>query len=151
MTSLDQQLQVLNSIVLQLETDINGLKRSVYRQSCTYTDTGNGRHMHPVRTVPGSGPNDGELFDIESTWEDVQSMALTRTYRETQILNYVADGTTNKGIAYILGISEQTIKNHMSAILLKLHANSRAHAVVLAIRKGFISAERKYEDMVAVS
>jgi DNA-binding NarL/FixJ family response regulator len=73
------------------------------------------------------------------------------TSRETQILNYVAEGNSNKQIARILGISEQTIKNHVSAILRKLHANDRAHAVGLAIRKGWISAERKYEDLVAVS
>jgi len=73
------------------------------------------------------------------------------TFRETQILNYVAEGNSNKQIARILQISEQTIKNHVSAILRKLNANDRAHAVVLAIRNGWISAERKYEGMVAVS
>ena len=61
------------------------------------------------------------------------------TQRERQILNYVASGNTNKQIARILNISEQTIKNHVSAILRKLNANDRAHAVVLAIRHGWIS------------
>ncbi len=73
------------------------------------------------------------------------------TLRETQILNYVAEGNSNKQIAGTLQISKQTIKNHVSAILRKLHTNNRAHAVVLAIRNGWIWAERKYEDMVAVS
>jgi two-component system response regulator DegU len=63
------------------------------------------------------------------------------TSRETQILNYIADGNSNKQIADILHISEQTIKNHVSNILRKLNANDRAHAVVLAIRYGWISAE----------
>ncbi|MFC1897234.1 LuxR C-terminal-related transcriptional regulator [Chloroflexota bacterium] len=63
------------------------------------------------------------------------------TSRETQILNYVANGNSNKQIAHILQISEQTIKNHVSNILRKLNANDRAHAVVLAIRYGWISAE----------
>ncbi|MBA7634930.1 Transcriptional regulatory protein DegU [subsurface metagenome] len=63
------------------------------------------------------------------------------TSRETQILNYIANGNSNKQIAYILQISEQTIKNHVSNILRKLNANDRAHAVVLAIRYGWISAE----------
>ena len=61
------------------------------------------------------------------------------THREAQILNYIADGTTNKQIAHTLGISEQTIKSHVSAILRKLNANDRAHAVALAIRKSWIS------------
>jgi two-component system response regulator DegU len=63
------------------------------------------------------------------------------TSRETEILNYIADGNSNKQIASILQISEQTAKNHVSNILRKLNANDRAHAVVLAIRHGWISAE----------
>ena len=63
------------------------------------------------------------------------------TSRETQILNYIANGNSNKQIAYILQISEQTIKNHVSNILRKLNANDRAHAVVIAIRCGWILTE----------
>ncbi len=69
-----------------------------------------------------------------------ESLAVPLTARETQILNYVANGNTNKQIAGALQISEQTIKNHVSAILRKLNANDRAHAVVLAMRRGWISA-----------
>jgi two-component system response regulator DegU len=65
------------------------------------------------------------------------------TKRETQILTYVAEGNTNKEIARILSISEQTIKNHVSAILRKLNANDRAHAVTLALQSGWISPEAK--------
>ncbi|MDV2989701.1 MAG: response regulator transcription factor [Dehalogenimonas sp.] len=60
------------------------------------------------------------------------------TQRERQILIRVTDGLTNKQIATELKISEQTIKNHVSAILRKLNANDRAHAAVLAIRRGYI-------------
>lgn len=63
------------------------------------------------------------------------------TSRETQILNYIANGNSNKQIAHILQISEQTIKNHVSNILRKLNANDRAHAVVIAIRYGWILTE----------
>lgn len=63
------------------------------------------------------------------------------TNREIQILNYVANGNTNKQIALLLQISEQTIKNHVSAILRKLNANDRAHAVLKAINQGLISVE----------
>ena len=71
----------------------------------------------------------------------MEAVTAPLTSRETQILNYIADGNSNKGIAYTLQISEQTIKNHVSAILRKLNANDRAHAVVLAIRHGWISVE----------
>jgi len=70
------------------------------------------------------------------------SMAAPLTNRETQILTYVAEGNSNKEIAYILKISEQTIKNHVSAILRKLNANDRAHAVALALRSGWITPEQ---------
>ena len=62
--------------------------------------------------------------------------ALTR--REIQVLENISNGKSNKQIASVLGINEQTIKNHVSAILRKLNANDRAHAVVLAIKRGII-------------
>jgi two-component system response regulator DegU len=73
----------------------------------------------------------------------MEGVAAPLTKRETQILTYVAEGNSNKEIARILTISEQTIKNHVSAILRKLNANDRAHAVALALRSGWISPEAK--------
>jgi DNA-binding CsgD family transcriptional regulator len=63
------------------------------------------------------------------------------TNREMQVLSHIAEGNSNKQIAYIIGIREQTIKNHVTAILGKLNANDRAHAVFLAIRNGLIHTE----------
>ena len=83
------------------------------------------------------------LNQFQHMGRTMEAVAAPLTLRETQILNYVAEGNTNKQIARILQISEQTIKNHVSAILRKLNANDRAHAVVLAIRHGWISAEEK--------
>ncbi len=82
-----------------------------------------------------------QFQDIASLGRNIETIAAPLTQRETQILNYIANGNTNKQIAFILQISEQTIKNHVSAILRKLNANDRAHAVVLAIRHGWISVE----------
>jgi two-component system, NarL family, response regulator DegU len=73
----------------------------------------------------------------------METVVAPLTARETQILNYVANGNTNKQIATSLQISEQTIKNHVSAILRKLNANDRAHAVVVAIRHGWISVDSR--------
>jgi len=73
----------------------------------------------------------------------MEGVAAPLTKRETQILTYVAEGNSNKEIANILSISEQTIKNHVSAILRKLNANDRAHAVALALHSGWISPETK--------
>ena len=50
----------------------------------------------------------------------------------------VARGNSNKIIARKLGISDQTVKNHVSAILRKLEVNDRTEAVVYALRNGWI-------------
>ncbi len=60
------------------------------------------------------------------------------TPREVQILDSIAQGRTNKEVAYALAISEQTVKNHMSSILRKLSVNDRTQAVVYAMRQGWI-------------
>lgn len=84
-----------------------------------------------------------QFQDIVSMGQTMETITAPLTHREMQILNYVADGNSNKQIAHILEISEQTIKNHVSSILRKLNANDRAHAAVLAIRHGWISVEEK--------
>lgn len=58
--------------------------------------------------------------------------------RELAILQQVALGLANKQIAHSFGIGEQTVKNHVSAILRKLGAHDRAHAVYLAVQHGWI-------------
>ena len=76
----------------------------------------------------------------------VENITAPITNRETHILRYIADENSNKKIAQILEIREQTIKNHVSSVLRKLNANDRAHAVMLAIRQGWISADDKSQD-----
>jgi DNA-binding NarL/FixJ family response regulator len=66
-------------------------------------------------------------------------MALTE--RELEILGKVSDGMTNAEIAYALGISVLTVKNHVTSILRKLAVNDRTHAVVTALRRGWLTLE----------
>jgi DNA-binding NarL/FixJ family response regulator len=84
-----------------------------------------------------------QFQDIASIGKGMEAVTVPLTQREAQILTYIAQGNSNKQIAYILDISEQTIKNHVSSILRKLNANDRAHAVALAMRNGWLSAEEK--------
>ena len=79
--------------------------------------------------------------DMSTTDKTLAPMMAPLTQRETQILNNIATGKSNKQIAYLLGIGEQTIKNHVSAILRKLNANDRAHAVALAMRSGLVATD----------
>lgn len=67
------------------------------------------------------------------------------TSREMAILQQVAEGNSNKQIAYALDICEQTVKNHISNIMIKLNANDRTHAVVMAIRYGWLSVAESME------
>jgi len=82
-----------------------------------------------------------QFEEVASMGKAMENVVAPLTNRETQILKHIANGNSNKQIARILQISEQTIKNHVSAILRKLNANDRAHAVALALRSGWISAE----------
>jgi DNA-binding NarL/FixJ family response regulator len=70
---------------------------------------------------------------------DMGSLMTPLSQREIEILKYVAEGNPNKRIANALNISEQTIKNHITSIMRKLNANDRTHAVVLAIRNGWLN------------
>jgi two-component system, NarL family, response regulator DegU len=83
------------------------------------------------------------LRQFETSAVAIDGMASQLTKRETQILNFIAGGNSNKKIAGQLDLSEQTIKNHISSILRKMNANDRAHAVVLAIKQGWISVEKE--------
>ncbi|MBE0480248.1 MAG: response regulator transcription factor, partial [Dehalococcoidia bacterium] len=82
-----------------------------------------------------------QFQDMSSMGKTLEEITAPLTSKEIQILTHIAEGNSNKRIANLLGISEQTIKNHVSAILRKLNANDRAHAVFLAIRNGWISVQ----------
>jgi DNA-binding NarL/FixJ family response regulator len=58
--------------------------------------------------------------------------------REVEVLRAVAAGSSNKIIASALKISEDTVKGHMKNIMAKLRANDRTHAVLIALRRGFL-------------
>jgi DNA-binding NarL/FixJ family response regulator len=61
------------------------------------------------------------------------------TPREIEVLELLAEGLSNKGIALRLGISDQTVKFHVASISGKLGAHSRTGAVRLAVRRGLIT------------
>jgi DNA-binding NarL/FixJ family response regulator len=60
------------------------------------------------------------------------------TTRELDVLALVATGNSNREIAQLLSISEETVKGHIKTILEKLDAADRTHAVLLAITRGFL-------------
>ena len=62
----------------------------------------------------------------------------TLSAREREVLKLIGDGHANKEIAYRLGISEHTVKFHVSALLGKLGVSTRAEAIRVGIRQGAI-------------
>lgn len=60
------------------------------------------------------------------------------TSRESEVLQYLAEGLANKAIAQIMGISPNTVKFHINAIFSKLNVQSRTEAVVRATQLGLI-------------
>jgi DNA-binding NarL/FixJ family response regulator len=62
----------------------------------------------------------------------------TLTTRQSQVLDLIAQGKSNKQIAYDMGVSESTVKLHINALLRSLHVNNRTQAVITAQKIGLI-------------
>lgn len=62
----------------------------------------------------------------------------TLTNRQSQVLDLIAQGKSNKQIAYEMGVSEATVKLHINALLRSLKVNNRTQAVVTAQKLGII-------------
>lgn len=71
--------------------------------------------------------------------EPASQMPLTA--REMEVLRRISTGLTNAEIAYVLGISAQTVKNHVTSILRKLAVHDRTQAVVMALRNGWLTID----------
>jgi two-component system, NarL family, response regulator DegU len=98
---------------------------------------------HPINESFTARPKVAEQvllqFQELSRKNEAEAFLSPLTPREMEILKYIGQGFLNKQIAVELGISEQTIKNHVTSILRKLNANARTEAVVLALRQGLIT------------
>jgi two-component system, NarL family, response regulator YdfI len=80
---------------------------------------------------------DAYLLSATSTAEEERPVE-PLTARELEVLGHLADGLSNKAIASRLGISDETVKFHLSAIFGKLGASNRTDAVRQALRRGLI-------------
>ena len=80
--------------------------------------------------------NPGESVAETETGPKPHSVALTP--REIEVLRLLANGASNKLIAHKLGISDHTVKFHVTSILSKMNAGSRTEAVTLGVRMGLV-------------
>lgn len=79
-------------------------------------------------------------IDIDADMDEASTELLGRiqslTPQQTRVLSMLAEGLLNKQIAYELGVSEATVKAHVSAVLLKLDVDSRTQAVIVMNKIG---------------
>ena len=67
--------------------------------------------------------------------------------REMEVLSCIVRGMSNKEIALLLGISHQTVKNHVTAILRKFGVEDRTQAVVYALKRGWVQLNDDEKDI----
>jgi DNA-binding NarL/FixJ family response regulator len=84
------------------------------------------------------GNVDAYLVAAAPPQDDEGSSIEPLTSRELDVLSGLSDGLSNKAIAARLGISDETVKFHLSAIFGKLQASNRTDAVRQAVRRGLI-------------
>ena len=70
---------------------------------------------------------------------DGESLAEPLTAREKEVLQLMAEGMANKQIALSLGISEHTVKFHLSSLYAKMNVSSRTEAIKAGLGLGLIS------------
>lgn len=93
-----------------------------------------------LREARASGADaDAILIAAPHAVRDGTELVEALTLRETEVLELLAEGLSNKAIAVRLGISDQTVKFHVASIGGKLGAANRTDAVRLAVRRGLIA------------
>jgi DNA-binding NarL/FixJ family response regulator len=132
-----------NQLFLALKAQaVAYLSKEVTEQQLIETIRRVARGEHPINESLTNRPKLAEhvlqQFQELSLRTEAEAFISPLTPREIEILEYIAQGFLNKQIAAELGISEQTIKNHVTSILRKLNANARTEAVVVAIKQGLI-------------
>ncbi len=140
LTSNPNDSQLFQSLKTQA---VAYMSKEVTADQLAGTVRGVARGEHPINEALTTRPKVAEqvLHQFQELYwrSEAEGFISPLTKRETEILSYIGQGYLNKQIAAELGISEQTIKNHVTSILRKLNANARTEAVIVAIKQGLIT------------
>ncbi len=79
-----------------------------------------------------------QFRELSATQVGEEPLFIPLSTREVEVLDFIAHGRSNKAIARELGISDQTVKNHITSILRKLAVNDRTQAVIYGLRNNWI-------------
>ncbi len=79
-----------------------------------------------------------QLDSVRRSYSEPGSPFHPLSDREMEVLELVVEGKSNKEIAAQLGISHQTVKNHITSILRKFGVEDRTQAVVYALKRGWV-------------
>jgi len=79
-----------------------------------------------------------QLDSVRRSYSEPGSPFHPLSDREMEVLVLVVEGKSNKEIANSLGISHQTVKNHITSILRKFGVEDRTQAVVYALKRGWV-------------
>jgi len=119
--------------------------RSVALGACDYVLKGSSRQMLVnaiTRAAAGEAPaTDSVLHHVKTAMakrQEPKYKDIPLTNREMQVLRHVALGLSNREIGHSLGISIETVKEHVQNILRKIDVTDRTQAAVWAVRKGLV-------------
>lgn len=84
---------------------------------------------------------DEQMEGVRKSYSEPGSPFHPLSDREMEVLSCVVRGMSNKEIASLLGISHQTVKNHVTSILRKFSVEDRTQAVVYALQRGWVKLQ----------
>jgi DNA-binding NarL/FixJ family response regulator len=93
----------------------------------------------PTLAIARSSRVDADVIVMAADRNEDRKLEEPMTPREIEVLELLTEGLPNKAIAIRLGISDQTVKFHVSSICGKLGAANRTDAVRRAIRRGLVA------------
>jgi DNA-binding NarL/FixJ family response regulator len=122
----------------RLRSRLDGLSVEIVGEFLTVAEArASGAEVDAIILAPAT--QDGGRTPSASVGDDEAEFAEPLTPREIEVLELLAEGLPNKAIAHALGISDQTVKFHVSSIAGKLGAANRTDIVRRAVRRGLIA------------